>query len=701
VSLLIALGQNIVLVFALTYIDGLLRLSKRLERWSKNCWVDGLLYGIFGVLSMASAIEVFPGFIMDARGVVILVAGATKGPLVATLAGCMMVIYRFILGGAGAFPSGIGMAAAVCIGSGFYFLDRANRLKHRSAAFLILGTLGVINSLVWAFLLGGPGGLTYVQKAALPLLVFYPVATLLLEKLLSYHQHNIQTSGALLESEARYRAVLDAMDEGVLYASADGSILGVNATAERMLGHTLEQIRGNMPLALNWSGYREDGSILPGAEHPSVIALRTGQPQSNVVLGFDHPTEGRRWLSVSSRPLFNDGSSKPYAVVATLSDITERKLAMEQVERERDLLRTLIDSIPDYIFIKDAGARFVNSNAAHNRISGVARAEELIGKTAFDVFPLHLAAQFHADDMTVIQSGQALVNVERTSVDKDGHERRMLTTKVPLRNRDGKVIGLVGISRDITERELVERQKLELATEHQRVMLLHRFIGDLSHDFRTPLSVIGTSTYLAGKATTPEMRHKHLERIEEQTLHIRHLLDDLLEMSALEREDVIYHFEEVNLVDVVQDEMQHVATLVAERRQTLTFCTSLREACVIADERHIKRAIANLLENAVHYTPDGGRIAITIEARGKEHAIQIADNGIGITQEDQRHVFEHFYRADQARSVDTGGSGLGLPITRKIVEGHKGRVHMESEHGKGSTFTIVLPACDTTAQLAS
>jgi PAS domain S-box-containing protein len=701
VSLLIALGQNVVMVFALTYIDGLLRQSKWLAQWSKSRWMDGLLYGIFGMLSMSLSIEVYPGFIMDARGVVILMAGATKGPLAAAIATLMMALYRLLLGGSGAVSASIGMVSIIILGLIFYYLDQSKKLKNRTSAMVILGIAGALYSLLAPFLLGGPGGQVYAQKALLPLLVFYPVGLVLLDKLLTYHQQHIETSGALRQSEERYRAVLDAMSEGVLYANEDGSILGGNRTAERILGHTLEQIKGNMPLALKWSGYREDGSVMPGTEHPSVVALRTGQPQSNVVLGFDHPTGERRWLSVSSRPLFRNGSSKPYAVVATLSDITERKAAVEQIERERDLLRTLIDSIPDYIFIKDAETRFINSNAAHNRTTHVERTEDLIGQTAFDVFPAHLAAQFHADDMTVIQTGQPLVNVERTSIDTEGRTRQMLTTKVPLRDKDGKVIGLVGISRDITECELVERQKLELSNERERVQLLHRFIGDLSHDFRTPLSIIGTSTHLAGKATSPDMRLKHLQRIEEQTLHIRHLLDDLLEMAALEREDVMFHFEEVNLIHAVQDEMQSVSTLVAERRQTMILCTDLREACVIADERHIRRAIANLLENAVHYTPEGGRITITVEGRGKEHAVHITDNGIGIAEADQPHVFEHFYRADQARSVDTGGSGLGLPITRKIVEGHKGRIHMQSEHGKGSTFTIVLPACDTAAELAS
>ncbi len=136
------------------------------------------------------------------------------------------------------------------------------------------------------------------------------------------------------------------------------------------------------------------------------------------------------------------------------AEIAERSRAEQALEEERNLLRTLIDNLPDYIFIKDLSGRFVISNAAHNRAG--AKDRDVVGKTALDTFPQELALQYHADDQTVLQTGQPLVNVERKTIDAAGQERWVLTTKVPLRDRHGQIYGLVGMSRDITERKQME-----------------------------------------------------------------------------------------------------------------------------------------------------------------------------------------------------------------------------------------------------
>jgi two-component system, sensor histidine kinase and response regulator len=122
------------------------------------------------------------------------------------------------------------------------------------------------------------------------------------------------------------------------------------------------------------------------------------------------------------------------------------------LEAERNMLRALIDNLPDYIFIKDADGRFILSNKAHALAGQVSSPEELIGKTAFEAFPQEMAAQFHADDQQILESGKSLINLERHTVDADGNERIVLTTKVPLRDEQGNITGLVGISRDVTER---------------------------------------------------------------------------------------------------------------------------------------------------------------------------------------------------------------------------------------------------------
>ncbi|MBZ0289923.1 MAG: PAS domain-containing sensor histidine kinase, partial [Anaerolineae bacterium] len=392
-----------------------------------------------------------------------------------------------------------------------------------------------------------------------------------------------------------------------------------------------------------------------------------------------------------THPLFAGSSTQPSAVLCTFADVTEARQRQAAFQRERDLLRTLIDHIPDYIFIKDAEGHFVISNAAHNRVAHARSADDLQGKSAFETFPAELAARFHADDQAVLKTGQALLNVERISVDADGNQRTMLTTKVPLRDPDGNVTGLVGISRDITTRKLLEKQTLELSSERERVEILQRFITGMSHDFRTPLSIINTSVYLLGKQTDPEKRQEHIHKLEAQTVHIQRILDDLLKMSELDGHNFQYNFEPVDIISLIQSVVRDFEPLAQTQAQRLTFQPGERRLMVNGDVTYLRRVIGNLIDNAIHYTDRGGMITVYTEHCDTALDILVEDNGIGISEQDQGRIFEYFYRADQARSIDTGGTGLGLSISKKIVEAHGGSLHVQSQPGQGSTFIVTLP----------
>jgi PAS domain S-box-containing protein len=162
-------------------------------------------------------------------------------------------------------------------------------------------------------------------------------------------------------------------------------------------------------------------------------------------------TDGqKRHLWVTKVPIF-DNQREITGILGITLDVTERKQAEDALQAERNLLRTLIDNVPDYIFVKDVEGRFMSSNMAHARSGGVATPAELIGKTAFDLYPADLAARFHADDVALMETGEELINAERHTVDAAGNDTLVLTTKIPLRDRDGNINGLVGISRDITD----------------------------------------------------------------------------------------------------------------------------------------------------------------------------------------------------------------------------------------------------------
>lgn len=168
------------------------------------------------------------------------------------------------------------------------------------------------------------------------------------------------------------------------------------------------------------------------------------------------PSGAARWLSTTKTPI-RGRDGRVIGLAGISRDITERKIAQENLERERNLFRTLIDTIPDYIFVKDKEHRFVINNRAHLRILGAKEQGEVEGKTDFEIFPSELASRYFFDEQVVLKSGTPMVDVEEPAIDPSGTEVWLSTTKVPVRDKSGKIIGLLGISRDITERKLTEK----------------------------------------------------------------------------------------------------------------------------------------------------------------------------------------------------------------------------------------------------
>ena len=279
--------------------------------------------------------------------------------------------------------------------------------------------------------------------------------------------------------------------------------------------------------------------------------IESGLPLRNVEEASFDPRTQRECRFLTTKVPIVDEQGAVTGLVGVGLDITDQTYAREQIAQERDLLRTLIDHIPDYIFIKDVDGRFVNSNAAHNRIAHVQDASELLGKTAFEVFPESLAAQFDRDDQRTLQTGQALVNVERKSINFQGEERIVLTTEIPLRDVSGNVTGLVGISRDITEHKQAEQQSQDLRNERERVQILHQFIGDATHDLMTPITGINLSVDLARRAPNQERLIAHLGKIDGLSEALQNRLQDMLMLSELDM--MTTNDLKLSTVDLVQD----------------------------------------------------------------------------------------------------------------------------------------------------
>jgi heavy metal sensor kinase len=232
--------------------------------------------------------------------------------------------------------------------------------------------------------------------------------------------------------------------------------------------------------------------------------------------------------------------------------------------------------------------------------------------------------------------------------------------------------------------ELLSR--LDQSFEHMR-----RFVADASHELRTPLSVIRGEADVALSHERGAAEYKEsLAIILDESRRLSRLVDDLLNLARADAGHVKLHVQEFYLNDLLQDCCRSVQALAGARAITLE-CRCAEDAPFKGDEELLRRLVVNLLDNAIRYTPPGGRVSAALEAEGQRLRIRVSDTGAGIPAEAAPHVFERFYRADKARSRQDGGFGLGLSIVKWIAESHHGAVELTGNSGPGSTFTVTLP----------
>lgn len=374
----------------------------------------------------------------------------------------------------------------------------------------------------------------------------------------------------------------------------------------------------------------------------------------------------------------------------------------------------VIESMDDAVMVCDAQFRIVQTNSAAAQLTG-RTASGLHGQSIEPV--LAEITDFKLDPRIEDAIGTRAEIVSRAAADPRYFDLRAS----PLRNRQGIVTGQVFVLREITDRKRVEQQALDLALERERVRLLQTFIQNASHDFRTPISVILTSAYLLDKlgerastqiTTRAALEHSadrdqpdeqllaaaeavtkmrgKVEAIQVSATRLEKLVESMLEVLQLERTPQ-FEFAPADVNSLVADCVQAYQAAAVRNKLRLEFQPDSALPPSPVDAYQLRRAVQQLIDNALHYTPPGGAVAVKTYASAAAAVIQISDTGIGIRAADLPHIFEQFYRADQARSDATGGAGLGLAIANCIVTAHQGRIEVESAEGQGSVFRIHLP----------
>ncbi|HWL07173.1 MAG TPA: response regulator, partial [Planctomicrobium sp.] len=501
--------------------------------------------------------------------------------------------------------------------------------------------------------------------------------------------------------------LMDAIPDNIYFKDLQGHYLRINRAKARSSG---------LKTSLDAIGktdfdYFTDAHARSAYEVEQRI-IQTGKPLIDHEEQLVWPDGKVTWVSATKVPLKRaDGT-----IIGTLGisrDVTSHVEISQTLHMERDRLRTLIDHLPDYVFIKDAEARFVTVNRAHYELYGCDSEAEVIGKTDFDFSDKEHAERYYNDDLDVIRNGTVLTGHEEVAVSKDGQQHWLLTTKVPLRAPDGRVVGLVGIARDITQRKRVER---ELTNAKEAAEVANRakseFLANMSHEIRTPMNAIIGMTELVLDTPLQLQQKDYLETVLSSAESLMGIINDILDFSKIESGRLEIESYPVDLREWLGDSIKPLAVRAHAKKLELAYHIAPDvPQFVRTDGLRLRQIIVNLLGNAIKFTRYG-EVVLDVQleplkttdaassntngqtANGQaliDIHLRVSDTGIGISPEDQSRVFEAFEQEDMSTTRTYGGTGLGLAISARLVQLMGGRIWVESVQGEGSTFHVVIP----------
>ncbi|HMJ64508.1 MAG TPA: ATP-binding protein, partial [Candidatus Binatia bacterium] len=390
---------------------------------------------------------------------------------------------------------------------------------------------------------------------------------------------------------------------------------------------------------------------------------------------------------------------------ASLSDeIATRKQIAEALAHERYLVDALMDTSPDHIYFKDEQSRFIRINKAMAHLFKLNTPEEAVGKTDFDFFTAEHAQRAFDDEQRILHTGEPLVGREEKETWPDGSVTWVSSTKEPLRDPGGKIIGTFGISRDITARKQAEHALAEKAQELQRSNTeLEQFAYVASHDLQEPLRMIASYTQLLGRRYKGKLDGEADEFISyavEGATRMQVLINDLLAYSRVGTRGK--PFTQTDCNEVFDRMLANLKIAVEETSAKITHDHFPR---LMADATQLIQLFQNLVGNAIKFRSPERPPEIHVFASlqrtpnsgepGEEWLFSVRDNGIGIEEKYFERIFILFQRLHTREQYP--GTGIGLAVCKKIVERHGGRIWVESTPGKGSTFYFTIPKIEVSA----
>lgn len=495
-----------------------------------------------------------------------------------------------------------------------------------------------------------------------------------------------KVEGKLLKSESKFREFSDLLPQLIFETDLEGKITFINKFGLNLLGYSREELQKQADM-FSFIDPESKEAVFEGFQK---TLLGSGAiPREYKVVRKDGKT-----VPILMHAVVYSESSVPQGIRGTGVDVTELREAQEMLSIERNLLRSLIDNLPDRIYAKDSSSRFIICNEALVKRMGRESADEIIGKSDMDLLDRDRAMIYRADEQNIINTGVPLVNKEETVLFKNGQLRYSLSTKLPLRNSRGEIVGIVGIGKDITDRKLMEIEAENKNIQLQKIIAdRDRFFSIIAHDLKSPFNYfLGFTELISDQIETMSQ-----EKIREVTTNMRRsavnlyaLLEDLLEWSRMQRGQLLYKPQEFFLLGKIRECVDLVSGPAVKKDITISLDVP-PDLVVAADYHMFNTIIRNLVSNAIKFSGHGGKIVISAAAvNGTMNEISVSDDGIGM---DDDIINNLFVRNDNARRKGTDGepgTGLGLLLCKEFVEKHGGKIWVTSRAGEGCTFTFTL-----------
>ena len=472
------------------------------------------------------------------------------------------------------------------------------------------------------------------------------------------------------------------LDYAIFLLDSEGHIVSWNKGAQLQKGYSREEILGKHFSVF----YPREANERGWPQQELKLAAERGRFEDE---GWRLRKDGSRfWANVVITAMRSaDGALRGFSKVTR--DLTERRRNEESLRQSEERFRLLVEGVRDYaIVLLDLEGRVTSWNGGAERISGF-RAPEIIGRPFSTFYPKEAVEKKWPEQELAMAREHGRFEDEGVRVRNDGTTFWAHVVVTPLYDPQGALIGYAKVTRDLTDRKRVEAlEKAERQT--------NEFLAMLAHELRNPLAPMSNALHLLARKPPADPTEQWVrEVLQRQTSQMTRLVDDLLDVSRITRSTIVLERKPVDLRGVVRAALDASMQWMQSRGHTLAVRLPPHEVVVIADEARLTQVVQNLLHNAAKYTPNGGRVEVSLQRADRDARITVKDSGIGMEADMLRSAFDLFKQGHQALDRPHGGLGVGLTLVQRLVQMHGGTVEARSGGAdQGSEFVVALPAAD-------